>query len=322
MKKIIIPLLILVLAIVVMGIRIDNQFIDSEPVLVGEEVKLNTLIEKVNEIDINNFRHEDIIGTLGTPEKYIWERSEYKAEDLPANYIMIYSDAFHIRIMNDYILELRFYDDIYVTESGVRVGSSLDEVIEILGEPATTITGEALKSEFNVLQKDIDGRVGHCYYFFPDQNIRFFCTDYIVNALYITNDYAGRAMDSIVKPAIDGASNDTKVINETFVEDRQIHGQWETIGYALVIEDFDPNNLHDQYGHIVETIEIKDGGSVNYEHLKWTKGLIYHIDSQISYEYTVKNIEDESYLFLLAKGGEYSLSYKKPMYLVMKKLDE
>jgi subtilisin family serine protease len=68
------------------------------------------------------------------------------------------------------------------------VGSSLDEVIEAVGQPLRTVTGQAIKWEDGVLYKDVDGRKGQCYYKPADQNIRFFFADYKVSALYLTAD--------------------------------------------------------------------------------------------------------------------------------------
>jgi subtilisin family serine protease len=67
----------------------------------------------------------------------------------------------------------------------LRLGSSLEEVLAVLGAPAETVTGEKLAFKPRVLYKDWDGKKGYCYYSRPEQNIRLFFGDYKVTALYV-----------------------------------------------------------------------------------------------------------------------------------------
>jgi len=86
------------------------------------------------------------------------------------------------------IIELRFQrqDTGYVYQDKLKIGSSLDEVIELLGKPTETVLGKPNKFKDGILYKDIDGRKGLCYYGRRDHGVRFFFFDYNVTSLYVT----------------------------------------------------------------------------------------------------------------------------------------
>ena len=63
----------------------------------------------------------------------------------------------------------------------------------MVGQPKEIITGKQNEAGDGILYKDIAGRKGFCYYSRFDQNVRFFFTDYKVNALYITNPSYGKS---------------------------------------------------------------------------------------------------------------------------------
>ena len=72
------------------------------------------------------------------------------------------------------------------------MGSSLEEVLAVLGEPDATVVGRNAFKD-GILYKDIDGRRGSCYYARKRQAIRLFFLDYKVTALYLTALPAGSA---------------------------------------------------------------------------------------------------------------------------------
>ena len=103
-------------------------------------------------------------------------------------------DDVHLFMRWDTIVELRFEspEADYAFCDKIRVGSSLDEVLEVVGQPAETAEGEQIGWVNNVLYKDIEGTKGRCYYHRPDHNVRFFFSNYKVKAMYITrSDYNG-----------------------------------------------------------------------------------------------------------------------------------
>ena len=94
-------------------------------------------------------------------------------DQLPNRFIaMVYPGGFHVFMMDNRIVELRFEgNSTYVYAGKLRIGSTLEEALAVLGPPVKTVEGKPIDwpNSENVLFKDIDGRKGHCYYHRPDQ---------------------------------------------------------------------------------------------------------------------------------------------------------
>ena len=144
---------------------------------------------KLAQLDIDTATLEDVIRVFGEPEKYVWDKKTFAKGNLPSVYIAAYySGGLHILMGSGKIHELRFQGPRtrYVYKGKLRVGSSLDEVLNVVGRPTETIEGAPSKWTDGVLYKDIDGRKGSCYYGRADQNVRFFFANYKVTGLYVT----------------------------------------------------------------------------------------------------------------------------------------
>lgn len=147
--------------------------------------------EKVSQLDMNNSTLDDVIKVFGEPEKYVWGRETFTKDNLPSTYIAsYYSGKFKVVISRGKVNEIRFeHGEIgYVYKGKIRIGSTLDDVLEVTGQAKETIVGKPLPriAENGVLYKDIDGTKGYCYYKPAGQNVRFFFGDYKVSALYLT----------------------------------------------------------------------------------------------------------------------------------------
>jgi hypothetical protein len=100
---------------------------------------------------------------------------------------MFYSADFSVFMVDGHVQELRFEGPTdYVFREALRVGSSLDDALKVMGQPSKTIEGQKNAFEEGVLYKDIDGRKGYCYYGRPAEGVRIFVMDYKVLALYVT----------------------------------------------------------------------------------------------------------------------------------------
>jgi hypothetical protein len=73
----------------------------------------------------------------------------------------------------------------FTWQDKLRLGSSLDEVLQALGPLSETVVGKSLDFSPGTLYKDIDGDKGRCYYSRPDQHIRLFFRSYRICALYL-----------------------------------------------------------------------------------------------------------------------------------------
>jgi hypothetical protein len=141
--------------------------------------------EKVAKLDINKATRDDVIKVFGEPTSYRWDSKTFDKDNLPDRYVMIYYDKFMAFIANDSIVELRFHQPgPYTFRNTLRVGSTLEEALKVLGQPIETVVGQ--KNQFNegVLYKDIEGTPGRHYYARPNQGVRLFFFNNKINGLF------------------------------------------------------------------------------------------------------------------------------------------
>jgi hypothetical protein len=175
--------------------------------------------QKVASLNMATAALDDVIAVFGQPEKYSWGYKTFTKDNLPATYIARYDSGFEVVIINSRILELRFaqQDTGYRFEGKLGIGSTLEESLEVLGQPEQTVEGQKLEPADKVLYKDIDGQKGYCYYERSDKHIRLFFLNYKISALYLTNPkflYGGgerKPIDS-VKPYLDVRNSDLRKI--------------------------------------------------------------------------------------------------------------
>jgi len=174
MKNIVFFILIIVIALCLAG-----------PAASKTESDINA---KVAQLDIDTATLDDVIRIFGEPIKYLWGKKTFTKDNLPSTYIVDYPNGFRVVMSRGRISELRFKEPgaEYVFKGELRVGSWLDEVLEVVGQPTETVVGQPCKYVDGVLYKDIDGRKGYCYYSRKDEGVRFFFLNYKVTALYVT----------------------------------------------------------------------------------------------------------------------------------------
>lgn len=141
---------------------------------------------KVAQLDTATATLEDVIRIFGEPEKYFWGKETFTKDNLPSTYILDYPNGFSIVVSDGLVSELRHTKHGYVFRGELQVGSSLEEVLDVVGQPTETTIGQPCAYKDGVLYKDIDGKKGYCYYSRRDQRVRFFFMDYKVTALYVT----------------------------------------------------------------------------------------------------------------------------------------
>ncbi len=133
---------------------------------------------------------KEVIHVLGVPIKYVWENKTFRKNELPDNYIMVYPQNVSVDISGGQVWELRS-DGLsggFTWRGKLHLGSSLNDVLEVLGPPTETVVGKPIDfsaTGVGVLYKDVDGKTGCCYYARPDQHIRCFFMKDKVTALYI-----------------------------------------------------------------------------------------------------------------------------------------
>ena len=129
----------------------------------------------------------DVVALLGEPEKYCWGSKTLDKNNLPEAFVANYPKGLDVFIHHGTVCELRAEGSGpgFTWRGKLRLGSTLEEVLQALGQPSQTIVGEPLDFAPNVLYKDIDGEPGRAYYARPDQHVRCFILNSKVNGLYV-----------------------------------------------------------------------------------------------------------------------------------------
>jgi hypothetical protein len=153
---------------------------------------------KVAQLDIETANLDKIISIFGEPEKYIGGNNQtFQRQNLPSTYLACYPGGFEILISNNHILELRFSQPGYIFRNKIQVGSSLEDVLNVIGQPLETVTNQKNEWKDGVLYKDIDRKKGFCCYSRNDQNVKFAFSNYKVIGICITSGMNRKTNSSI-----------------------------------------------------------------------------------------------------------------------------
>jgi beta-lactamase regulating signal transducer with metallopeptidase domain len=135
----------------------------------------------------------EVLATFGQPVKYIWGQKTLSPDELPNRFIAVYPGSFQVFMLNNRVVEIRHEGGSkYAFAGKLRIGSTLDEALAVLGAPDKTVQGEEIDwgDSKNVLFRDIAGQKGHGYYHRPDKKVRVWFWNDKVSAIYMTrSDY-------------------------------------------------------------------------------------------------------------------------------------
>lgn len=193
------------------------------------------LNEKVAQIRIGSSDLEEVIEIFDAPVKYIWGQETFTRDNLPSRYIADFGDDFRVFFSQGRAVELRCLGPGFMFKNKIQVGSSLDHVVEVLGHPSRIVEKAQCDWHDNVIYKDIDNNDGYCYWARADQGVRFFFTDYKVNAIYLT-----AAVSANSKKPVRSFQNSTHV-SLPKIDRRPPPAQWGR-GKLASIPDYDPKS--------------------------------------------------------------------------------
>jgi RNA polymerase sigma-70 factor (ECF subfamily) len=96
---------------------------------------------------------EEAIRLLGKPIEYRWGNETFAKDKLPATYILRYDKGVAVVVNAGQVTELRAegVGPGFSYHGQLRLGSSLEDMLRVVGEPSTTVTGQPLKFEPGVL---------------------------------------------------------------------------------------------------------------------------------------------------------------------------
>lgn len=144
---------------------------------------------KVAKLDIGKATLDDVIRIFGEPTRYFYGRETFTKDDLPQAYIAEYPNEFSVVMASGRVDELRFEsaEAGYLFHGKIQVGSPLNEVLKVVGQPKKTVVGKPNEYKEDTLYKDISGEKGSCYYGRKDRGIRLFFSNYKITGLYLTS---------------------------------------------------------------------------------------------------------------------------------------
>lgn len=303
-----------------------KTLLDERPVM--SEVFRRRLLDQLKTFEIDTAGRDEIIEAFGQPLKYAWGKQVFDGDDLPRRYVAVYPNGFHVLVVNGKVIELRHEGEGtgYVFGDKLRVGSKLDEALEVLGQPKEVVEGRENRFEDEVLYRDIAGKAGHCYYARADRDVRLWFGDYKVIAIYTTrSDYGDDDTDELLTRAdlpptstIDENGHIVDKIDYPFANDPDALGAWEAVDFVANVEDFKPGTLHVTDELFLKELYFLADGRTNWA-LKWTKGLVLSAGSRTASKYIIKEIAGTTYMFFEWKSGDYTIRHTRPKYYVLKK---
>ncbi len=215
---------------------------------VDSETFLENFDEKLAGFDIDNAHLEDVINTFGYPIRYIWGQETFDPPELPIRYIMQYPADFNVFMSECKVVEVRHEGPgtNYAFMGKIKVGTPLEEVLDVFGMPDETVEGKENQFRDNVLYMDIEGNKGHCYYGRSESDARLWFLDYEVIAIYTTRSDYGEDRPS-------GSSKELNDRKRSVIEKLSI--------YDIVLGDIELKPYPDIEKAYSAVIAIKNTGS-------------------------------------------------------------
>lgn len=142
----------------------------------------NEFEEKIAKINLGNCSPKEAIEVFGKPEG----KEMCSKDKSDQSYVLKYPEGMNVFVNDKTVKELRFKKPSKFSYNGIKIGSSLIEVIKILGRPGKQLNGKSNDHQDNVLYRNINGQKGFCYYARGDQGVRCFFTKNKVSAIYLT----------------------------------------------------------------------------------------------------------------------------------------
>ena len=120
----------------------------------------------VSKLDIENATFDDVLAVFGEPLSLVWGNEKFSMDNRPEYFIARYPKDFGVLIGNERVCELRFTNNEagYIFDGKLRIGSPMETVLEVLGQPKRIVEGEKIAFKEAVLYKDAEGMKGSGYY--------------------------------------------------------------------------------------------------------------------------------------------------------------
>jgi len=289
----------------------------------GAESDINA---KIRQLNIETAGLDDVVRIFGEPISYTWGNETFRKDSLPMVYIARYPNGFSVVVERGKIVELRHEgQDGYLFRGKLQIGSSLDEVLDVVGRPAGVIEKGPNEFKDGILYKDIDGTKGHCYYARKDQGFRCFFIDYKVSAIYTVCRICGGRAGGVCKagklsPAgnTGAAAQPADVGKPLEPAGRSPVGKWESIDFVRNINDFKPGQKSWKGELFLKGVEFVPDGTTSCGDT-WKENLICAKDGKAKTKFEIREINGTAYLFFPRLSSETAARRQEPSYYVLKK---
>jgi serine/threonine protein kinase len=112
-------------------------------------------------------------------------------------------------------------------------------------------------------------------------------------------------------------------VNLPFVDDPQAIGQWTSVDFVGVPEDFKPGSRFCQFDlPVFQKFTVLPGGRTSYRWLTWTRGVIINPGERTAASYEIRSIGGTNFMFVEWKNGDYILFHSKPGLYVLRRNGE
>lgn len=118
----------------------------------------------------------------------------------------------------------------------------------------------------------------------------------------------------------DGRIRKIDNINIPFIKDDNILGKWTTVDFVESIGSFTPYKRSCKSNLCLKDLEFFQNGKTSINSWNWSKNLIICPYDKTVGKYYIKNIDNEEYIFLQWKSGDYTFRNMQPFYYVLKKV--
>jgi hypothetical protein len=115
--------------------------------------------DQVAQLDFDTATLDDVIAIFGEPLEYRWGGQIYQRDELPVEiYVLFYPDGFLVYMTWDSVHELRFTHPGagFLFHGQIEIGSSLEDVLAVVGQPTEIVEGQANGNQDGVLYKEPD----------------------------------------------------------------------------------------------------------------------------------------------------------------------
>jgi len=117
-------------------------------------------------------------------------------------------------------------------------------------------------------------------------------------------------------------------INLPFVNDPAVVGEWDSVDFVWVPEDFVPGKKQFEGGLYLGGFKFFAKGAMavipfapdSAPWFKWTKGVVTHDGDKTASRYEIKELDGAQYMFIQWKSGDYTIRHRTPEYYVLKKI--